>query len=217
MRLIVLAAALQSVYSNGRVKSAKKLDREDFVQITRAAIGAFMRKVYYEEKGIGSIMDYFGNILALKEFDIKEDERHRKYSDLADVDLLKLPKGIGIFSVTPIDEQGYIKEDQAFTRLSPGMDWLYTEEDLDDTGDQTYQVLSNRIMYKNILEETKKVEAQGIFIDNDLEIPEDIAYSIMNDIFTKIVPLQGFPIDKTDDGNPNLIEYKRRLAESDQL
>lgn len=217
MKLQILAAALQSVYSNGRVKSAKKLDRRDFTIITKAAIGAFMRKVYYEEKSIGSILAYFGNALIEKIFDIEKDERCRQYIDTEESSIVKLPNSIGVFSVTALDNDGCLVEDGVFTRLGQGMDWLYSTSDLQDLGEQTYQILSNRILFKNMTEDTKQVAVRGIFLDDDIDVPEDIAYSIMNDIFTKIVPMQGFPIDKTDDGNPNLIEYKRRLAEQEQL
>lgn len=216
MRLDFLSAVLESVYYNGKPKSSKKLEREDFTQLAIAGTGNFMRTVYREEEGYASIYTYFGNCLTQKQFEVTEDPNHRNIVFI-DPPVIKLPHGMGVFSVTPIDNEGYIKEDAALTRLEAGADWLYTDTELDDLGEQTFTIKGNTLFLKNLLEETKKVEVEGIFIEDALDIPEDIAFQVMNYIFTKLIPTEGFPVDKTDDQNPNLIEYKKRLEGNEQL
>jgi hypothetical protein len=218
MRLDYLAAVLESVYYNGKPKSNKKLEREDFNQIAIASVGTYMRTVYRDEDSYASIFMYFGNCLSPKQFTANKDANHRWTISL-DTPVVKLPHGVGVFSVKPIDNKGYIHDNQALTRLEGGADWLYTEDDLDDLGQITFTIKGNTLFIKNLFatEEKPKFEVEGIFIEDSLEVPEDVAFQVMNYVFTKLIPTEGFPIDKTDDGNPNLIEYKKRLQGSDQL
>lgn len=219
MRLDFLSAVLESVYYNGKPKSSKKLEREDFTQMAIAAVGTYMRTVYRDEDSYASIFMYFGNCLSPKQFTAIKDDNHRVIINL-DPPVVKLPHGIGIFSVKPIDKEGYIHDEQALTRLEGGADWLYTEQDIDDLGDQTFTIKGNMLFIKGLFNEFMdgdKFEVEGIFIEDSLDVPEDVAFQVMNYIFTKIIPTEGFPIDKTDDSNPNLIEYKKRLQGSEQL
>lgn len=218
MRLDYLSAVLESVYYNGKPKSNKKLEREDFTQIAIAAVGTYMRTVYRDEDSYASIFMYFGNCLAPKQFTATKDPNHRWTIPL-DPPVVKLPHGVGVFSVKPIDNEGYIHDEQALTRLEGGADWLYTEDDLDDLGEQTFTIKGNTLFLKNLfpVSENPKFEVEGIFIEDSLDVPEDVAFQVMNYVFSKLVPMEGFPVDKTDDGNPNLIEYKKRLQGSEQL
>lgn len=215
MTLAFLAAVLESVYYNGKPKSAKKLEREDFTQMAIVGTGSFMRGVYRDEDGYASIFSYFGNCLSARQFNVIKDESKRIIVPIDSV--VKLPHGMGIFSVKPVDNEGIVLEDSNFTRLEAGADWLYTNDDLEDLGDQTFTIKGNTLFLKNLFEDTKKVEIEGLYIDDDFDIPEDVAFQVMNYIFTKLIPTEQFPIDKTDDGNPNLIEYKKRLEGNEQL
>jgi hypothetical protein len=216
MILAILSAVLESVYYNGKPKSSKKLEREDFTQLAIAATGSFMRSVYRDEEGYASIYAYFGNCMTERQYPVTEDDNHRSIVQF-DCPVVKLPHSLGVFSVKPIDNENYIKDDVAFTRLNAGGDYLYDDGVLDDLGDQTFTLRGKTLFLKNLFEETKKVAVEGLFIDDNFDIPEDVAFQVMNYIFTKLIPTEGFPIDKTDDQNPNLIEYKKRLQGSEQL
>lgn len=217
MTLAILSAVLESVYYNGKPKSSKKLEREDFTQLAISGTGSFMRSVYREEDGYASIYAYFGNCLSERQLDVTKDANNR-YIVVLNPPVIKLPHGLGILSVKPVDNENNIIDDRAFTRLPAGGDYLYDDNVLDDLGDQTFTIKSNTLFLKNMFEkETKTVMVEGLFIDDNFDISEDVAFQVMNYIFTKLIPTEGFPIDKTDDQNPNLVEYKKRLAPNEQL
>lgn len=223
MNIIVLADVINDVYSNGIVKSRHKIDRRDFQVMCRAAKGSVARAHYIAEKQSGSIAAFVSDMVKAVEFKVKNTKRGYQLVDFdfAKNKITKLPDGNGIIRVTPINTDGKIDYSRNYSRAMAGSEWMYcTAEFLEDTDELIYIALSNEIRlfgYKPDLmlfkEETDElVEMVYVADDDDTDIPNDICWEIINDVLGIVLRVEGFPVDKTDDQNPNVQQINSKIS-----
>lgn len=214
MKIEIIAAVCEAVYYNGRVKEgSRKLDRRDFVQLCKAANGTIMRKLYYELRRFEAELLYFGDYVDTKTATVKKSGKEF-YVELDD-NTMNLPHGIGIFAVYPLTKDGdHTERCERIQKGQIGADWLYCGEDFD--GIPFYIKKGKRIFIYNYscLKEGEEVEIDGLFRDDlEMEIPDDIAFDVINAVLGLTLKVAGFPIDKSNDDDPNVIELRKRIAE----
>lgn len=174
-----------------------------------------MRKLYYELRQLDGEVLYFAEAIDTKEYKVKVRGKD-KYIELDD-DIINLPYGFGIFGVYPLDSEGSHPVCQRVQKAQAGADWLYCGSDFD--GASFYIKKGKRIFFYNMscMNEDDKVEVEALYNDDDIDVPKDIAFDIINAVLGVSLKTVGFPIDQTNDKNPNVVEVKRRLAEPDSL
>jgi hypothetical protein len=219
MTLEYIAAIIESCYNNGRVMTNdRKMDRDDFMQLARAANGDIMRATWYEEMQGGNPLLYFSGSVTTERFEIKKKGRYRVF-ELGDGGAVKLPYAMGVLRVVPVmstDEQDdeceeYDMED-VYQRGELGMEASFgSHEMMDDLGEGFYVAIGNggRVFG---YPEAKAVETDYIKNDETLDVPEGPAWAIINMVLGPVLKVVGFPVDPTNDGNPNVSTIKNQLA-----
>lgn len=213
MNINVIADVINGVYSNGIVKSRHKIDRRDFVVLARAAKGSVMRAHYIAERQGGSVSAFVADQVRPKEFKTKKNERGILTVDIDfDVDrIVKLPDGNGIIRITPINEEGAIDYAVNYSKAPAGSEFIFgTKAFLDDTGEAVYITMANEIrLFGN---DAERVEMVYVSDDDQVDIPTDIAWEIINDVLGIVLRVEGFPVDKTDDQNPNVQQVNSKIS-----
>jgi hypothetical protein len=212
IRIERVAALIESIYYNGRVKSEKKLDFKDFLEHARYAHGAIMRKLYYEMKNAGEKpVTYFSQVAELRTYDVSEaDARGRRRVEIENA--LVLPRGLGIISVDSAADE---KCDVHFHQTKAGSDWLYQGAEYEDT--PMYSLRSGGVVLRGAPDGLKQVEVLAVLNDTEIDIPLDVAFDIVNSVLGVDLKVAGFPVDKTTDQNPNVVTVKQRLAQPESI
>lgn len=210
MNIEILADVCEAIYYNGPVKSGgQKLDKDDFLQMCKIGHAMALRKKYYEEKNNDSQVVYFGDFVEPKEFKVNISGQY-KYIEL-DENILVLPNASGLLDIRVKGE--YIKTGEPkILRQQIGADWLYTGPDFE--GAHFFIKKGKRIYFYNIrLTENDTVELYALFDRDDIDIADDIVFDALNYVMSITLKVVSFPIDPTDDNNPNTQLVKTRLAD----
>lgn len=215
MKILVVADVLNELYNNGVIRSSKKLDERDFLQMARAAKGSVIRKFYFDEKQQSeSVYHFIASNLKEKEYNVIKDNRGRQKVDFDyNTDkIVRLPDGNGIIRITPIPESGNIDYTHNYTKGIAGSEYIYcTKAFLEDTGERIYIAIADQIRLFG-LPETKMVEMLAVLDNDDTEIPEDVVWEIFNYVFIFILKIINQPVDTNDDSNPMVQTVKSRLG-----
>lgn len=225
MTLEYIAAIIESVYYNGRVlANDKKIDIDDFMQMSRAANGDIMRAMWYEESQAGNANLYFSGALVTERFKIKKKGRFRIF-EFEDGGAVKLPYAMGIMRVAPAMfesddcegcEEHYDLGD-FYSRGEPGMEYSFGSDDmLSDLGEALYIPIGNTCRLLGFAE-AKFAEADYIKNDENLDVPESAAWRIINTVLGPVLKVDGFPVDVNDDNNPNVVSIKKQIADPQGL
>lgn len=212
--LALIAEVIESVYYNGRPKSDKKLAREDFLQLARMNYGTVMRQLYYEAKNRGeNPSESFGQLMEAVEFEVgKKDKMGRRIIEM-EGDVMRLPKGLGIMQVSAAPGE---ESDVNFYRIINGSDWMYKGREYDEVPYFASRGDDKIILY-NSPDCLKKVEVFALKTDEDAIVPEDAAFDIVNQVLGLSLKVAGFPVDTTNNMNPNLIAVKQKLAQTESI
>lgn len=215
MNIIVVADVLNELYYNGVIRSSKKLDERDFLQLARAATGSVIRQFYFDEKQKSDTVAHFvASCVKENEYDVVKDERGRFKIDFdyTKDKIIRLPDGNGILRITPIPEKGKIDYSRNYTKGVAGTEYLYcTAAYLEDTGENIYMAISDQIRLFT-LEEPKKVEMLAVIFNDETEMPDDVIWDVINYVLVVMLKVIGIPVDMTDDSNPVVQTVKSKMA-----
>lgn len=214
MNIELLADIIQEFYYSGRVKSDRKLKREDFVQLSRIAHGNVLRNLFKEPAIARQYMQYYGQHTDSQIFTVSEKQENGKriIEIPKEKEMLRLPNGVGIFSVRSLSTEKCSAV--TFVRKILGTDWLLCGEDFEDV--QTFAIKRNVIELDGAPDCMKEAEVTGIFSDENIDIPVDIAFDIFNLVIGQSLKVAGFPVDKHDNQNPNYKEIEARITNNPQ-
>jgi hypothetical protein len=219
VNLEYIAAIIESAYNNGRVlASNKKMDRDDFIQMARAANGEVMRSMWLEENQIANANLYFSGSITTETFKIEKKGRFRMVQ-LEEGGAVKLPYMAGILRVAPVmdveaEDCDYEElSDDVYIKGESGMEHTFgSDEMMDDIGEQFYIPIGNNLRLFGAVEATH-AEIDYIKNDDQLDIPEGAAWRIINLVLGPVLKVVGFPVDTTDDTNPNVVTIKKQIAD----
>lgn len=212
-----IAEVIQSIYYNGRPKLDKKLDRRDFLQLVNMANGTIIRKLYYEERQAGQVQWFFSPETNTKDFELSDaDQRGRRSFEIKGKKkgeefegVMRMPKGIGVLDLRDADSG------ERISRIATGSAWMYMGRAYE--GKMFYEQKGIKIITYNVPSCIKKVEMDGMFNLTDMDIPYDIAFDICNSVLGLTLKVAGFPVDKTNDQDPNLLNVKNRLTNPETI
>lgn len=220
MNIAVIADVLNELYNNGVIRSSHKLDERDFLQMSRGAYGSVIRTIYFDEKrSSDSVYHFVASCISEREYNVKTDDRGRL---LVDFDytaskIVRLPDGNGILRITPISDKGKIDYSRNFTKGVAGSEYLYcTPKFLDDTGEELFIPVSDQIRLYTATP-PKKVEMQAVLFDDEKELPDDVAWMIINEVLMTTLKIIAVPVDTTDDSNPVVQTVKTKISTAQPL
>ncbi len=213
MKLSIIASICESVYLVAA--GPEKLDYEDFLQMVKAANGGIVRKMFYDERqSNGETSSFFSTMIELKEVDIIRKNREKT----VDLTAYPFPKGLGVFNVYPVpeDENQPIDYENSFYRSEPGSTWLYTPSRLADLGISVFTLRAGSpVLF--CLDDVKRVVVEGIFRNEDMDVPDSVAWEICIAILGLTLKVPGITTDMTQDGNPNVDAFKSKIASAQPL
>jgi hypothetical protein len=215
--LEVVSDISMGVYYNGVIKSAKKLDKRDFIMLSRAALGSIVRRKYKEEQITGDTTSFVADFIVESEFNTKKNPRGIIEVDFDYVGdaIMKLPNGDGILRITPLYSEESLDYTDSYTKGIAGMESYYcTPQFLEDTGEKIFIATSKSI--KIYGDEAEKVEMAYISIKDDAVVPEDIGWEVINYVLGITLRVTGFPVDKTNDSDPNVQYIKSKIASAQE-
>ena len=220
MTLDFIAALIESTYYNGRVlANDKRMDRDDFLQYARAANGEIMRTTWYEERQAGDPNLYFAGSISTERYEIEKRGRFRTVV-LPEGGAVKLPYAMGIMRVAPAMTDTTAKEpcdedydySDVYAKGVPGMEYSFGGYDsMDDLGEGFYVTIGNSIRLFGF-EKAKFAEVDLIKNDEDIDIPEGVAFRIINSVLGSVLKVAGWPVDTTSNNDPNVVTLKQQLA-----
>lgn len=213
-----IAEVLFQIYYSGRPKAGGKLALQDFEQMCRMANGTIMRRLYYDYKGKGETTFpgwYASYLPAPKKFDLGEaDARGRRIIELTD-GIMRLPKNTGFFDIYPYIAKGEVCGCDHVQIMDAGQESIYCGADFKIP---MAVLKGKRIVVYNIPECVKEMEVEAIFEGGiDMQVPMDVSLDIANAVLGEMLKFPGFPVDKTNDQDPNAVSYKNRLQEKETI
>lgn len=218
MKISVVADIIDAVFSNGKPQpSIKKLDKQDFLQFSLASAGSIIRDTYYEERALnnGDISSFLSSMVDIREMKVQRGKLGVKYID---VEVLTLPKNLGIFNIYLLikDADGKVCDidyNKPFHRIQPGTASLY---DFDDIGISAFHQRGTKPTLF-CPDDITDVAIEGVFKTTDFDIPEDIARKVINDVLSTTLKVAGFPSDQTDNGDPNIKLINEKIASAQTI
>lgn len=214
MNIQIIADVIESIYYNGRPKSDAKMDVRDFRQLAQMAHGNIMRQLFEQQqkRSRNNSALYFGQHIDRKVYKVgKPDRKGRRYVELENKDnYLRLPEGAGVFAVMPVGDC----DCDDFRKATAGQEWLLCGPDFDDM--QWFALIGDKIELHGAPECLKEVEVVGITSDEEVDIPKDVAFDIVNMVCGLVLKVAGFPIDKTINQNPAATDIEKRLSNAPQ-
>lgn len=219
MNLQIIAKVCEEIYYNGRPKANKGLKYIDLLQIGKMAKGYTILGKYWAVQGdFSEVAELYPSMLKRIEAKVMRPTNKRPHVCIPEA-ILDLPNGYGVYQVSPSEEDDE-KELLPFFRGRVGDSWVYSDSSgvSEDFGVTTYEVVKDKIFFNGIAECVSKVELVIIpaAFDDKEEIPMDIAYEIMNHILATVLKVKGFPVDMTNDNDPNVSLVKGKLADPEK-
>jgi hypothetical protein len=207
-----LATTILEVYSNGHVKEgSKKLEYEDFLQLVYMAKGTLLYDIFQQE-ALHGLTPTISSMLNLYPLKVEKDDKGRKFVELPG-EVVTLPDSSGVYSIVPV----YTDNINSCSPIIPseaGSEWAICR---DDSGTMYYILYGKITRFYNMPDNVTEVEATLILNDEDSDIPYNLAFKIASLIWREVLRTIALPIDKTNDGNPNIDDALKTKLSAGQL
>jgi len=215
MRITFIAAIIEAVYNNGGPQTGtRKLDRDDFFQFALTSAGAALRDMFYAEKNQGDFSGFLSEMVDIKPFEVIITRNGVK---TVEAELLSLHRNFGILNIFPLDGLDCdVNYEEAFTSIDSGGQSLYTPSMLDELGLNAYNLRKGKpVLYCG--DEVEYVAVEGIFLEEDQDLPLAIARAVIGDVLGTVLKVPGFPADMTNDGDPNVQLVNSKIAAAEAV
>ena len=225
MNIQTVAEVIERYFYSGRVQSSgKKLERRDFVQLAKAAWANIMRESFYAERKLNYLngtneheeLFTFSPIISTQTIPLSDGRNHVfKVADMSKYELYRLPKNVHIQNIYAVSCNN--SEDiESIPQVQPAEENFYVGADFLHF---KFAVLKGRALHIYHLPEcVKSVDVEATFDSNDIEVPLDFAFDIINAVLGISLKVKGFPI-KSDLNpyDPEAREIKRMLEQDKPL
>lgn len=176
----------------GDLSDDNPLERIDAVESIYAALAWVMRKRYYENRSVDDEVSIDASLLSTYELDVEKDSDGVFYSTLT-ADPVDLPKGRGVYAVTPTMEGA-----RPFHPMAQGEVFMFSGLPSTIT---TYSKSGRKIVYRNINPAVKKVKAVLVSARPEY-IPSDLVKDVQDIVLGRWSKEQ-FKTDSINDGEVN--------------
>lgn len=202
----ILADLCAELYYNGKQSNDKTLDKQDFIKLIEAARGQLILRSYWAARNASMDIEESGFLSAyMEEFEINVTSGKKGHELLLPQGVVSLPHGYGIFELST--ESGDCQYE--FMRIDAGAGW----QTCGDNDEVFYEPMANKIRLYNVPECIKSVNVMMVPAVSE-NVPTDIVFDVINNIFGLVLKIKGFPIDAQDDGNPNTMVVNKKIAEA---
>lgn len=202
MTLDKVSYILLDFYFNGIVKSdSRQLDRSTLLEYSKLAYANVMRNLWvtFKKNGLGNEYYFYTGSIGRKKLPLGDvSPNGRRTVDLSKYPMIRLPKNMHIFNLTPVNEKGC--DCGTVTQVAPAEERFYGAE---VSQYPYFNNIGSNIDCYNFPDCIKEVEVEAVFDDADADIPNDIAADVVVFVLRDMLKVKAINVDKIDDGNPN--------------
>lgn len=189
-----LAEVIYKFYNNGRPSSTNKtFSQADILQYVKMGYGNMMRQLAFNSLKTFEWQEsyFYSDILSEQKFPLGEPGTNgRRRVDMSGFDIYRLPKSVHITNVTPAGNNCGPQELGQITQVSPGEENFYIGPDFNSF--LFFVIKGKGIDTYHIPPCVNDLNIEATYATDDIEVPEDIAYDIANQILSTVLRIPGF-------------------------
>lgn len=215
MKLKQISEVIWVWYDGGRPSATNvTLKKKDMEQMVFMQVADQMKMRFYESRknNDGEKTDFLAPLLTSKQYPIGEANYQGKRSAVYKEEVIRLPKNCDVTNVYLVASncEGTVNLD--LTQVQPGEENFYIN-DSDLKFFKFFVQKANKIDTYNVPPCIEKIEVERAFMQDDLDIPLDVAYDISVQILGVSLKVRGFvPLeDNSADANRN--QLRNQLEE----
>jgi hypothetical protein len=217
MKLKQLGEIVFRFYNEGRVNVTQlTLKEADILQYCRIAFANIMRQLYYANKKMNDGDEYYFSspVLDIKKFALTEPNAvGMRRADMSAFDLYRLPKNSHIPNVYPVGQGCGTQDVGEITQVQPGEENFYLGPEFSDF--MFYVVKGRGINTYHVPSCIKEVDVEATYDNDNVEVSDDIAFDVANQVLGVALRIPGFVGKDTDNPYlpPQSIQLKRAIQQ----
>jgi len=212
MKLKQISEVIWELYDGGRPSATNQtLEQDDMQQIVYMQVADQMKMRLYESRKAndGEKTDFLAPLLTSKQYQISETNYQGRRSAIYKEEVIRLPKNSDVTNVYLVAGNCDGTVNGELTQVQPGEENFY----INDPNMKTYLFFvqkGDRIDTYNVPACIEKIEVERAFMQDELDIPLDVAYNISVQILGVTLKMRGFipTEDNPTDGNRNQLRYQ---------
>lgn len=221
MKLKQISEVIWQMYDGGRPTATNQtLEQDDMQQLVFMNVADQMKMRLYESRksNDGEKTDFLGGLLSSKQYDISDTNYQGRRSAVYKEEVIRLPKNSDVTNVYLVADNCDGTVNGQLTQVQPGEENFY----INDPNLKNYLFFvqkGDRIDTYNVPPCVKKIEVERAFMQDDLDIPLDVAYNISVQILGVTLKMRGFipTEDNPADGNRSQLRYQLEQQEKKSL
>jgi hypothetical protein len=212
MELKQLAEVCWQLFDNGKPSATNQtLEQDDFEQLVFMESAYQLKMQMYQSRkdGDGNKTDVIAGLLSTKQYPIGDanyqGRRRATYTD----EVMRLPRNSDVTNIYMVASNCDKTVNGEITQVQPSEENFYINNP-DLKFFKFFVQKGNNIDTYNIPPCVEAIEVERIYSSSDLDIPLDMAYEVMVNLFSVTLKARGFdPIeDNPVDGNRNNFRYQ---------
>lgn len=212
MKIKQLGEVLWVLYDGGRPSATNiTLQKRDMLQLVYMQVAEQMKMRFYESRksGDGERTDFLSGVLSSKKYAIGEANYQGRRSAVYKEEVIRLPKNSDVTNVYLVGSDCKETVNGDITQVQPGEENFYIN-DPDLKFFKFFVQKGDRIDTYNVPPCIESIEVERAFMQDDLDIPLDVAYNISIQILGITLKVRGFipTEDNSADGNRNQLRYQ---------
>ncbi|SRR5712692_5706333 len=204
-------------YNEGRSSATNQTLKElDILQYCRIAFANIVRQLYYANKKMNDGDEYYFSspVLDIKTFDLSDPNGvGMRRADMSEFDLYRLPKNSHIPNVYPVGQACGTEDVGQITQVQPGEENFYLGPEYEAF--MFYVVKGRGINTYHVPPCIKKVDVEATYDNDKVDVSDDIAFDVANQVLGVALRIPGFLGKDTDNPYlpPQSIQLKRALQQ----
>lgn len=217
MILKQLSEVVFKAYSSGRPSATSRtFSEKDMEQLCIMALGNVLRQRYFDNKKTGENgnLDLIGGSLDIKEYELTEPNVMGMRRAVIKDEVVRMPRSVDVTNIYPVSEgdcAGNVTD--TIPLVQPGEENFYTTPEFEFF---KFAVQKGRGLNTYHLPPCiTKIQVERIYVQNDLDIPLDIAYEISLSVLGVTLKIKEFlpTQDNSMDANKNELRYQLEKKE----
>ena len=221
MKLKQISEVIWELYEGGRPSATNQtLEQDDLQQLVYMQVADQMKMRLYESRksNDGEKTDFLAPLLSIKQYEIGGANYQGKRSAVYYEEVIRLPKNSDVVNVYLVAENCEGTVNGELTQVQPGEENFYIN-DVDLKSFMFYVQKGNKIDTYNVPPCINKIEVERAFMQDELDIPLDVAYNISMQILGVTLKVRGFipTEDNPADGNRNQLRYQLEQQDKQKI
>lgn len=221
MKLKQISEVIWELYEGGRPSATNQtLEQDDLQQLVYMQVADQMKMRLYESRksNDGEKTDFLAPLLTTKQYELSDTNYQGKRSAVYHEEVIRLPKNSDVTNVYLVADNCEGTVNGELTQVQPGEENFYIN-DPDVKSFPFFVQKGNKIDTYNVPPCIQKIEVERAFMQDELDIPLDVAYNISIQILGVTLKVRGFipTEDNPADGNRNQLRYQLEQQDKQKI